>query len=302
MNLITIGLPVYNSRSTIDLCLQSIYAQSEQEWELVIVDDGSSDGSAEWLISIKDPRVRVIADGKHLGLVARLNQIAELAQGKYLARMDSDDIMMPDRIATQVRFLEAHPTVDVVGSSALAFPDGSESWRVWRRLEESAGMESLLRSAMFIHPTIVGKTAWFRENPYREKYYRAEDMELWCRARPHSEYALLRQPLLFYRVGGRSYLRRYIASEMTVARIQIEYGPPVLGWMHTMRLAATTAAKIAGMSFLCTLGLGKRYQANKGQALTADQASAARDSLGLIRRTQVPIRDSSPIQVSKTNP
>ena len=103
--LVTIGLPFYNDRLTLELAIKSIFAQTYKNWELILVDDGSTDGSLNIAKKITDKRVRIISDEKNKGLIFRLNQIASLAKGKYLARMDADDLMQPTRIEKQVEFL-----------------------------------------------------------------------------------------------------------------------------------------------------------------------------------------------------
>src|SRR5215471_13304565 len=113
--LLTIGLPVYNAAPYLEDTLRSIFAQTFTEGELIIVDDGSTDHSREIVSTLGDERVQVVTDGKHLGLAARLNTIVRLARGKYVARMDADDLMHPNRLRAQVDFLIRHPAVDGLG-------------------------------------------------------------------------------------------------------------------------------------------------------------------------------------------
>ncbi|MGL5269675.1 MAG: glycosyltransferase family 2 protein, partial [Selenomonadaceae bacterium] len=115
---VSIGLPFYNDEKTLRYTIQSILLQSYTDWELILLDDGSTDGSLAIAKSIKDKRVRVVSDNENKGLAVRLNEIANLANGQYLARMDADDLMHPDRIKEQVLFLEENPEIDVVGTNA----------------------------------------------------------------------------------------------------------------------------------------------------------------------------------------
>ncbi|MGH8697182.1 MAG: glycosyltransferase family 2 protein, partial [Burkholderiales bacterium] len=124
--LVTIGMPVYNAARTLAVALASIERQTFRDWELVIVDDGSRDATEEVLGRIADPRIRVVRDGRNLGLAARLNEIVATAQGEYFARMDADDVAYPARLAAQVDFLAAHPEVDLAGCGALVFGEGGE--------------------------------------------------------------------------------------------------------------------------------------------------------------------------------
>src|SRR5438874_1140893 len=114
---LTIGLPVYNARLFLEDTLRSIFAQTFTDWELIAVDDGSTDGSGALLERLRDHRVRVFIEKGNRGLAARLNFIHENARGTYIARMDADDMMHPERMARQLAFLDQHPEVDVVGCS-----------------------------------------------------------------------------------------------------------------------------------------------------------------------------------------
>src|SRR3954468_15780628 len=103
---VTIGLPFVNSGETLPNAIRSVFAQTYDDWELILCDDGSTDISLEIARSVRDARVRVLSDGKNVGLPCRLNQIAAVARGEMLARMDADDLMHPNRIAAQVALLD----------------------------------------------------------------------------------------------------------------------------------------------------------------------------------------------------
>ena len=106
---ITIGLPFYNAENYLELAIKSVFAQTYQDWELILMDDGSTDRSLEIAKSINDPRVSVYSDGKNKKLAARLNEIVRLAKYDYLARMDADDLMSTKRIETQMNILKNNP-------------------------------------------------------------------------------------------------------------------------------------------------------------------------------------------------
>ena len=117
--LLSVSLPVYNAARSLPLALGSLLAQTFADWELLAVDDGSSDDSLAVLHRLRDPRVRVLADGRNLGVAARLNQIAQEARGEYVARMDADDLCHPQRLEKQSAFLQQNPDTDGVGCSLL---------------------------------------------------------------------------------------------------------------------------------------------------------------------------------------
>ena len=118
--MVTIGLPFYNAEKYLALAIESVLQQTYTNWELLLLDDGSTDNSLSIAQSYaqKDSRIKVISDGKNKNLATRLNELPSLAQGLYLARMDADDIMHSARIERQLSVLKAHPEIDVLGTNA----------------------------------------------------------------------------------------------------------------------------------------------------------------------------------------
>ena len=118
MDLVTIAIPAYNCQEYIDYAVQSVINQTYKNWELLLLDDGSTDGTLQKLKAYEtDDRIRIISDGQNRGLIYRLNQSINLAHGRYYARMDADDIMLIHRVQSQIDFLEKNPSIDVVGSN-----------------------------------------------------------------------------------------------------------------------------------------------------------------------------------------
>ena len=100
---VTIGISFKNPVQYFTLALQSVFAQTFTTWELLLMDDGSSDGSTELVQSLRDPRVQVLSDGASRSLSVRLNELVGLAKGRYFVRMDADDAMHPDRLSGRSR-------------------------------------------------------------------------------------------------------------------------------------------------------------------------------------------------------
>jgi hypothetical protein len=119
---LTVVMTVYNGSPYVEEAVNSLLAQDFDDFELVIVDDGSTDGTAEALARRTDPRMRLVRRA-HAGRVAALNHAVGLARGRYLANLDADDVALPGRLALPVRFLDDHPDVAVVGS-----PSGQPHW------------------------------------------------------------------------------------------------------------------------------------------------------------------------------
>jgi glycosyltransferase involved in cell wall biosynthesis len=201
--LVTIGLPAYEAASTLPAAVASIRAQTYEDWELLLIDDGSTDGTAELLPAFEraDERIRVFCDGRHEGVSVRANQLVELARGRLFARMDADDIAYPARLERQVAFLDENPRVDLVGCSMLVF---GKSGVVRGKRPAPAAHEEIcahLHSRFFplFHPAWTGRMDWFRRYPYRPEAMRCEDQDLLLRAYTDSTFANLPEVLLGYR-------------------------------------------------------------------------------------------------------
>lgn len=183
--MVTIGLPVYNAEKWIGEAIESVLAQTYEDWKLFITDDGSSDRSVEIIKEyLKDDRIVLQVDGEHHGISYRLNQQVAMARGEYFARMDADDVMLPERLELQVKYLQEHPEVDVCGT-------GAGEWT-------------------FIHPSVMGRTEWFREHPYRSECDGCEDWDLWTRTRKSSNFGFLQEQLIIYRKSEKFDKEKYL--------------------------------------------------------------------------------------------
>jgi glycosyltransferase involved in cell wall biosynthesis len=282
--LVTIAIPFLNSSLTISSAIQSVFAQIHDEWELLLLDDGSSDDSLRIAKSIRDPRVRVISDGVNRGLVYRLNQATSLAEGELLARMDADDLMHPQRLARQVEYLKSHPNVDLVSTKMYSIDANSRA----------VGMHSIAASRLhlkglgYMHPTVTGRTAWFRANPYDPAYPRAEDLELWCRTQPQTVGHNLSEALYFYREVGCFSIRNYQETCRTERRILHRYGPGVRGRWWTLSRVATSYGK--QLTYACFLFLGAEdlLIRRRGRLLTDGERRIASQIIEAIMQTPVP--------------
>jgi len=213
--LITIGIPFYNAEKYLDFAILSVINQTYKDWFLILVDDGSTDNSLAIAEKYKnDSRIVIIHDGVNRGLVYRLNQINNICTTKYYARMDADDIMHVNRIEKQINYLESHPECDVVGSSAMIIDDKNHILR-------SAAMQGQHRT--FMHPTVSGKSDWFKRNPYDPLFVRAEDHELWQRTYKQSIFYNMAEPLLFYREYGVQSVAKFLLSQKTNRKIFRKY-------------------------------------------------------------------------------
>lgn len=253
--MITVGLPFHNARDFLAAAVRSVRAQSVDDWELILVDDGSTDGSAAVAEAFThDPRIRLLADGQNRGLAARLNQIAALAVGEYLVRMDADDLMFPDRLQRQSEYLAAHPDCDILGG-AMVVIDAGNRVRAWRRAPARIETPAqILRGHVPLHPTVAGRTEWFRQNRYDEAFIRGQDFELWSRLAGKVTIHNLQDPVLFYREYGVFSWRKYREHSRITRRLLRERGPRLLGPARTRTILLQRRCKDAVYAALACAG------------------------------------------------
>lgn len=243
MTSVTIGIPFRNDRRTLPLAIRSVFAQDYNDWELILVDDGSTDGSLEVARSIIDRRVRVMSDGTNLGLPVRLNQIAREAAGHYLARMDADDAMHPSRIGRQVRALDSESLVQVVASRAYVLDSEGVVRGQYQERDLPVRPADCLRNGIITHPTVMGRTSWFLAHPYDARFRKGQDKELWCRAFVPTAFIKLTEPLLFYRTVGNVPFRKYWQTRRYDRLVARMYARQFVGRPSALRMMMATALK-----------------------------------------------------------
>lgn len=202
--LVTVAMSVHNSASTLEAAVRSILWQTFSDWELILIDDGSTDQTVQLLSQFDDARIHVVKgkDGQK-GLATRLNECIDLARGKYVARMDADDVAYPERFERQVQYLEAHPDVDLLGHGAVLFKEAGQVFGVYPIVSEH---EDICRRPWWgfplAHPTWMGKYSWFVRYRYTDNLTKGQDQELLLRSYRTSRFAALSDILLGYRIEG----------------------------------------------------------------------------------------------------
>jgi len=227
--MVTIGLPFFNNENTLNYTLKSIFNQTNQNWKLILINDGSTDNSCACISEeiLTDSRVQFINDKNNRGLVYRLNQIADLCDTRYLARMDSDDLMMPERIEIQLKYLIEHPEVDLLDSGMYSIDEHYNPFGVRGLCPIAREAKSIILKPALNHATIMGKSEWFKSNKYDPAYLRAEDYELWCRTYASSNFERILLPLYIVREGNVN-VKNYALSMKTCRKILNTYGPDFL--------------------------------------------------------------------------
>jgi glycosyltransferase involved in cell wall biosynthesis len=201
---VSVIMGVYNGEATVVRAVRSIQDQTYPDWDLVIVDDGSTDHTGAVLqeLARHDERLTILTYRSNHGLASSLNLALTYARGPWIARMDADDVSMPQRLEQQVNFMKSHPEVDVLGSNALVLEgSSSQEGKLFRTLQEThAGIMSEIHAqSPFIHPTIIARQRFFSTlGGYNEKLLRSQDYDLFLRGCKEFTYHNLGVPLLYY--------------------------------------------------------------------------------------------------------
>lgn len=200
---VSVILPVRDGAATLATAIESIRRQTFADWELLVLEDGSTDATEVIARSFEDARIRVLVDGSRQGLARRLNQGIEQARGRYLARMDADDVAFPERFALQVACLDSQPEIDLLATRVLLYRAGGEAVGPYPYRATHAEICSRPWNGFYFpHPTWMGRIEWFRRFRYRlPEVVWAEDQDLLLRAYASSRFACLPQVLLGYCVG-----------------------------------------------------------------------------------------------------
>ncbi len=222
---VSVLVPVRDGGSYLPAALDSVLSQSGVTFEVICVDDGSSDGTWEVLTAYerKHPCVFRAVRAAGRGISRALNQAIGLARGRFLARMDADDISLPGRLALQARYLTEHQEVGVLGGQALLI---DEAGRVRGRLRVPVGTHrvhaGLGTSSPLIHPTVMMRRDVVRTvGGYRPLFDGAEDYDLWLRLAPRTRLDNLSQPLLQYRRHARQQSRRRAFQQARLASLTV---------------------------------------------------------------------------------
>jgi glycosyltransferase involved in cell wall biosynthesis len=194
-------MPVHDGEEFVLEAVQSILGQTFADFELIVVDDVSTDRTPEILAGIRDARLRVVRSETRGGIAGSCNRGIALARGRYVARMDHDDVSLPQRFARQVAFLEAHPDVAICGTWVRMFCGG---WRRDRKLEAGSARIRVLFLLFNVlsHPSVMIRRDVLERHAlrYDESFESAEDYDLWTRTSWASKLANVPQVLLLHRV------------------------------------------------------------------------------------------------------
>ena len=221
---ITVAMGVYNNAPHLRLAIESILSQSFGDFEFLIVNDGSKDGSGDIIDSYAaaDPRVRAIHQ-ENRGLVASLNRIVAEARAPLIARMDGDDISLPERFERQLSFMKDNPHYGVVGTWATSIDakgeldtiHGEDQPTDWEGFQKA-----LWGKPLMCHPAVIAKTEVLRQvGGYRPCYRYCEDYDLWLRLAEVTQLCSIPERLLLYRYSDGQVSSRHIVEQTIGAAV-----------------------------------------------------------------------------------
>ena len=285
---VTIGIPFLNPGPLLADAIRSVFAQTFTDWELILIDDGSTDCSSSIAQAVRDPRVTLHRNSTNRGLPYCLNLMPSLAIGEYIARCDADDMLHPLRLERQVAFLDAHPEIDVVGCGMWTMDHHDRITGIRGGGAIDPRVSNLLRRMFLLcHATIVARRSWFLRHRYDSSFVRAEDFELWCRTLPTSAFANLVEPLYFNRAGRVSVLG-YFTECGTRHRIYKLYGPQALSTTERYYLMGLNYLKGVSYAVASSLGFKDALVSLHSRRPNADAAAEAYAVMDQIRCTPIP--------------
>lgn len=209
-------MPVYNASEYIRETIDSVLNQTFTEFEFLIINDGSTDNSEEIIKSYSDPRIRLVNNESNIKLIATLNKGIELSKGKYIARMDADDICLPTRLEKQYELMEENTDIALCGTGIRI---------MGKKLFQPIAINNpeRIRNAMrafnvFFHPTIMFRKNVLIENNYRynPNYIHAEDYQLFQLISEKFRLANIDEPLLLYRLSPEGISRVFNSEQQTM--------------------------------------------------------------------------------------
>ena len=229
--LVSVILPVYNVAPHIEETINSLLAQTLAEFELLVFDDCSTDGTAGIVQSIRDPRLRFIQNSRNLGRAGTDNAALAAVRGEFIAKMDGDDLCHPERLARQVGYLQQHPEVNVVGAWMQNFGASTYLNRYPATLE--AAQVRTLFTLPVGNPSVMLRTSLFREQGmhYDANLRQTEDFDFFARYIRKLKIVTLPETLIQYRVPldtskKRILIERASVSDQVRARLLADWGLP----------------------------------------------------------------------------
>lgn len=271
--MITIGIPIYNAETYLEDAIKSVLAQSFKDFELILIDDGSTDNSLTIAKSFNDPRIRIYADGTNKRLPYRLNQIIQLAKYDYIARMDADDLMDINRLKIQIEHLKKHPEIDLVTTGMYSIGKSNEA--LGKRIPQDYMMsasEILQGVTNLLHASMLARKTWCLRNPYKVDNALAEDYELWLSSaiKKDLKYHVIQEPLYYYREVENVKIEKMIKGYNTQIEVINQYSKGVISDANRHKIIRKFQVKKAIVKILSATNLMSILQKRRVTKLNED--------------------------------
>ena len=199
---VSIIMPVYNASEYLHAAIDSILQQTYNYFEFIVLEDASTDNSREIIQSYTNARIVKYFNPQNQGLIHQLNKGLSIVKGKYIARMDADDIADPERLEKQVACMEQNPGIGVCGSYAQVISETGNPQKLWKMPQHHEDIQAeLLEGAVLCHPTIMFRAGIVKQAGmnYSPDWSHLEDYELWTRLINKTRFYVIQEPLLYYR-------------------------------------------------------------------------------------------------------
>jgi len=274
---VCVVMPFYNARTTLRQAVFSVLKQSYSAWRLILLDDGSVDDSIDTISDLIDGQsVRLISDSVNRGLIYRLNQMVELTDALYIARMDADDLMHPDRLRLQMVAFRAYPQLDIV-STGMAIMTSDYRVVGVRCVDGQPTLSDYMKYGGLVHASCIFRRKFLERNRYDPGYFRAEDRGLFLGGLPDAHYFCVTEPLYFCAEYNRFNKKKYLDSYRSERKVILQHGPRLLGWPATAAYFLRSAMKGPVVCLMVALGIAQRitrrasgpYYGNELSALQA---------------------------------
>jgi len=245
--LVTVAMPVYNAGKYLRLAVLSIVRQTFMNWELLIIDDGSTDSALQGIADIKDARIRIFRDGGNRGLAARLNEAVDMARGQYFGRMDQDDVSYPERFARQIAVLQNNPELDLVATRAITINEKNQATGLFPFAISHEEICARPWQGFYLpHPTWMGRIEWFHKHRYTVPGpYFCEDQELLLRSYRNSRLGTLDEILFAYRIRSNVNWQKLAKTRRTFFVVQLRHFASLNLWYFMLLATAAFVKKLS---------------------------------------------------------
>lgn len=221
---VTVLMPVYNGEKYLKEAITSILYQTYEEFDLLVINDGSTDKSENVILSFTDERIKYIKNEKNIGLIKTLNKGLDLISGEYIARMDQDDISLPDRLEKQIKFMDENKEIVVSGTNIRIFGDNIKTFENKLPINPLEIKAMLLFENCIMHPTVIMRKEVLDTEKYRYniEHIAAEDFGLWQLISKKYDLANIDEVLLEYRISESSMTQQAEKIELDRDKILIK--------------------------------------------------------------------------------